>query len=35
MIVTGPDTSLERSSEIATKIEALMLTHPAVTGYAR
>ena len=35
MIVSGPGTSLEKSSEIATKIEKLMLTHPAVKKTSR
>ena len=35
MVVTGPGTSLETSSEIASKIEALMMTHPAVKQTSR
>ncbi|CAH2030258.1 efflux RND transporter permease subunit [Trichlorobacter ammonificans] len=35
MVVTGPGTSLEKSSEIASKIETLMLTHPAVKKTSR
>lgn len=35
MIVTGPGTSLEKSSEIAIRIEKLMLTHPAVKKTSR
>ena len=35
MIVTGPGTALETSSEIALKIEKLLLSHPAVTKTSR
>ncbi|MDY0384782.1 efflux RND transporter permease subunit [Trichlorobacter sp.] len=35
MLVTGPGTSLEKSSEVALKIEKLMLTHPAVKTTSR
>jgi CzcA family heavy metal efflux pump len=35
MVATGPGTSLERSSEIASRIEKLLLAHPAVKKTAR
>lgn len=35
MIVIAPGTSLEKSSEVALKIERLMLTHPAVKSTSR
>ncbi|MBU1404047.1 MAG: CusA/CzcA family heavy metal efflux RND transporter [Proteobacteria bacterium] len=35
MVVSGPGTSLEKSSEVATRIERLLLEHPAVETTAR